>query len=116
MESEQMFAVLRTGGKQYRVEPGMLLNIEKIDGTVGEEISIDDVLLVANGTETTVGKPLVSGAKVHLEIVEQKQGPKQIIFKKRRRQGSRLKKGHRQPLTRVRIKDIVMSEGGSNGS
>ena len=102
-----MFAVVRTGGKQYRVEPGVLLNIEKIPGETGDIVELSDVLLLSDGAEVLVGQPKVSGAKVVIEVVRQSKGPKLTIFKKIRRKGHQLKKGHRQSLTRVRIKEIV---------
>ena len=101
-----MFAVLRTGGKQYRVEPGTVLDVEKLPGDVGQTVSLDEVLLVANDKDIKVGQPLVSGASITGEILEQKRGEKKVIFKKMRRQDKRLKKGHRQSLTRIRISDI----------
>lgn len=104
-----MFAVIRTGGKQYRVEPGMLLEVEKLSGDAGTEVSVTDVLLVNDGTQINVGQPMVNGARVVFEIVEQKKAPKVIIFKKIRRHGKRLKKGHRQQLTRLRVKEIIVS-------
>ncbi len=101
-----MYAVVRTGGKQYRVEPGMLLDVEKLEGSAGDSISFEEVLLVADDAVVKVGSPLVSGASVQAEIVSQKKAKKVIIFKKIRRQGKRLKKGHRQSLTRVLVKQI----------
>ena len=97
----KMFAVIRTGGKQYRVEPGATINVEKISGEVGEQIKLDDVLLYANGEDVRVGNPNVLGAGVNAEITDQKRGPKLVIFKKQRRQGKQLKKGHRQDMKDV---------------
>ena len=101
-----MFAVIRTGGKQYRVETDALLDIERLPGEAGEKVQFEDVLLVGDEKAYKVGQPNVKGAKVAAEIVEQKRGEKVIIFKKIRRQGKQLKKGHRQELTRVRIGKI----------
>lgn len=101
-----MFAVVRTGGKQYRVSEGTVLNIEKIDAEVGSDVQFDDVLLVSDGKAVQVGKPSIEGATITGEVVEQLRGPKQIVFKKLRRKNSRLKKGHRQSLTKVRVKQI----------
>lgn len=101
-----MFAVVRTGGKQYRVGPGSLLEVERLDGEVGSSITFDDVLLVGSDKGITVGTPVVNGASVTAEVVQQFRGEKKIIFKKLRRKNSRLKKGHRQELTRVRITDV----------
>ncbi|MBA3516398.1 MAG: 50S ribosomal protein L21 [Rhizobiales bacterium] len=101
-----MFAVIRTGGKQYRVAADEILQIEKLPGEAGETVTFSDVLMLG-GDEPQVGLPLVSGASVLAEIVEQKRGRKIIIFKKRRRQNSRRRNGHRQEFTLVRITDIL---------
>lgn len=102
-----MFAVIRTGGKQYKVEPGTLLDIELVPGEAGESIEFAEVLLVGSEGKTVIGQPTVAGAKVSAKILEQKRGPKLIIFKKLRRHGHQLKKGHRQELTRVKIEQII---------
>jgi len=102
-----MFAVIKTGGKQYRVAADQTLEVEKLAGNAGDTIVFDKVLMVAGDGEPDVGAPIVEGASVAGEIVEQKRGPKIIIFKKRRRKNSRRKNGHRQDLTLVRITDIL---------
>ncbi len=102
-----MYAVIRTGGKQYKVAPQDVLQIEKIEGAAGDAVSFSDVLMVAGETGPQFGTPLVSGAQVSAEVVEQGRGPKVIIFKKKRRQNYRRKRGHRQELTTVRILEIV---------
>jgi large subunit ribosomal protein L21 len=102
-----MYAVIKTGGKQYRVAPNDVLTIEKLEGEDGSTIEFTEVLMVANGAEPKFGRPIVTGAKVVAELVEQTRGPKLISFKKRRRKNSRRKRGHRQDLTTVRIKEIV---------
>ncbi len=102
-----MFAVIKTGGKQYRVAPDDILTIEKLEGEAGAKLEFTDVLMVESGGEVKVGTPTVAGAKVTAELVEQTRGPKVIIFKKRRRKNSRRKKGHRQDLTTVRITQII---------
>jgi large subunit ribosomal protein L21 len=102
-----MYAVIRTGGKQYRVAANDVLEIEKLDGEAGSTLEFTDVLMVGEGESVTIGSPLVAGAKVTAELVAQTRGPKLIAFKKRRRKNSRRKKGHRQDLTRVRITDIT---------
>ena len=102
-----MFAVIKTGGKQYRVAADQTLEVEKLAGNAGDTIVFDNVLMVAGDGEPVVGAPIVEGASVAGEIVEQKRGPKIIIFKKRRRKNSRRKNGHRQDLTLVRITDIL---------
>lgn len=101
-----MFAVIKTGGKQYRVENGTELKVERLVGEAGEAITFGDVLMLGDGETTTVGAPLVGGATVTAEIVDQVRTRKIIIFKKRRRQNSRRRNGHRQMLTVVRITDI----------
>jgi large subunit ribosomal protein L21 len=98
-----MYAVIKTGGKQYRVAADEVLTIEKVAGEAGASVEFTEVLMVG----TKIGKPVVSGAKVVAEVVEQGRGPKVIAFKKRRRKNSRRKRGHRQELTTVRIKEIV---------
>ena len=102
-----MYAVIRTGGKQYKVAPQDVLQIEKIEGAAGDAVSFSDVLMVAGEGGPTFGAPVVSGAVVSAEVVEQGRGPKVIIFKKKRRQNYRRKRGHRQELTTVRILEIL---------
>src|SRR5690606_38529102 len=102
-----MFAVIKTGGKQYRVATNDVLNIEKLDGEAGSEVEFTEVLMIGGNGTTQIGTPTVSGAKVTAELVEQTRGPKLIAFKKRRRKNSRRKKGHRQDLTKVRITNII---------
>ena len=102
-----MFAVIKSGGKQYRVIAEDVLTLEKIGGEAGEIIQFTDVLMVGGDSGVTVGSPLVDGAMVTAEIVTQGRGKKVIAFKKRRRQNSRRKQGHRQHLTTVRISEIL---------
>lgn len=102
-----MFAVVKTGGKQYRVEKDDILKIEKIDGEAGDQVVLDEVLFVGDGDKVSVGAPLVDGASIAGEILEQKRDRKIIIFKKRRRQNYRRKAGHRQHKTVIRITDIL---------
>lgn len=102
-----MFAVFKTGGKQYRVAADDKLQVEKLEGEAGEQILFQEVLMVAGEGEPQIGAPLVDGATVAAEIVAQERGPKIIVFKKRRRQNYRRTKGHRQDLTLVRITDIL---------
>ncbi|WP_371747212.1 50S ribosomal protein L21 [Acuticoccus sp. I52.16.1] len=104
-----MFAVIKTGGKQYKVSPGDELKVETVEGSAGDSISFDDVLMVGDGDNLNVGAPHVSGASVKAEIVDHVRTRKIIIFKKRRRQNSRRRNGHRQPLTVIRITDIQAS-------
>jgi large subunit ribosomal protein L21 len=104
-----MYAVFKTGGKQYRVAAGDRLRVEKLTGAVGEGVTFDNVLLVGSpgGESLKLGKPLVSGAKVEAKIVAQGLGPKIVIFRLRRRKNYRRKKGHRQPFTALEIVKIV---------
>lgn len=103
-----MYAVIQTGGKQYRVEPGQTLTIEKIAADLGETIEFDQVLLVSNGESVTVGKPVVGGAKVTAEVVQQEVlGDKLVVFKFKRRKNYVRRNGHRQEYTRVKIGQVV---------
>jgi large subunit ribosomal protein L21 len=102
-----MFAVIKTGGKQYRVAANDQITIEKLIGSAGETVAFEHVLMLTRDGVTTVGAPTVAGASVAAEIVEQGRGDKVISFKKRRRQNSKRKRGHRQDLTVVRITDIL---------
>jgi large subunit ribosomal protein L21 len=103
-----MYAVIETGGKQYRVEVGTELEVELLDVEPGKTITIDRVLLVADGDESTIGRPLVADASVSAEVVNQTRGPKLISFKYRPKARSRVKKGHRQELTVLRVADITV--------
>ena len=110
-----MFAVVKTGGKQYRVAQDQILTIEKLSAEVGETVQFNEVLMLG-GDDVTVGNPLVGGAAVQAEVVEQKRGPKTLNLKRRRRKhGSRRLKGHRQYLTTVRITEILASGGDATG-
>jgi large subunit ribosomal protein L21 len=102
-----MFAVIKTGGKQYRVAADDVLKIEKVAGDVGDIVTIGAVLALGEGDNVTIGAPFVDGASVAAEVVEQGKAPTVIAFKKRRRQNSRRKRGHRQLLTTVRISEIL---------
>ena len=98
-----MFAVIKTGGKQYRVAPEDKFTIERIPGEAGDLVTLNEVLMVGS----TIGAPFVSGASVSVEIVEQTRGKKGISFKKRRRQNSKRTRGHRQDLTMIRVAEIL---------
>ena len=102
-----MFAVIRTGGKQYRVTPNAVLKVEKLPGDAGETITFSDVLAVGSDAGTTIGAPLVPGATVTATVIAQDRLDKIIIFKKRRRQNSRRKNGHRQHVTVLRVAGIA---------
>jgi large subunit ribosomal protein L21 len=103
----RMYAVIKTGGKQYRVTADDVLTIERISGDAGQNVEFTEVLMVTGAGEPQIGHPLIFGAKVIAEVVKQGRGPKLIAFKKRRRKNSRRKRGHRQELTTVRIKQII---------
>jgi large subunit ribosomal protein L21 len=103
-----MFAVIRTGGKQYRVTPELVLKVEKLDFEAGSTVTFTDVLAVGGGDGATViGAPLVAGATVTATVIAQDKLDTVIIFKKRRRQNSRRRNGHRQPVTVLRITEII---------
>jgi large subunit ribosomal protein L21 len=97
-----MFAVIKTGGKQYRVVPGDVIKVERLEAEAGATVALEEVLMLGD----TIGTPLVAGATVSAEVVAQDRGPKIIVFKKKRRQNYRRKNGHRQDITVLRIKDI----------
>ena len=101
-----MFAVIRTGGKQYRVAAEDVIKVEKVKGDPGEIVQFGEVLVVG-GDSVTLGAPTIAGASVAAEVLEQGRGPKVIAFKKRRRKNSRRKRGHRQEFTLVRVTEIL---------
>ena len=103
-----MFAIVKTGGKQYRVAPGDILRVERLRGERGDEILLDEVLLVADGDNIQVGQPLVEGARVVGEILRQGQAKKIIVFKKKRRKKYRRKQGHRQLYTAFQVREIIV--------
>ena len=105
------FAIIRTGGRQHRVAPGDVIDVDCLDAEPGKEGGFADVLLVADGDNITQGSPLIEGATVHGEVLEQRKDKKVIAFKYRRRKGYHRTVGHRRKLTRVRITDIDL--GGS---
>jgi large subunit ribosomal protein L21 len=102
-----MFAVIRTGGKQYKVAENDLISVEKLPGEPGAAVELSDVLMVGDGAAARTGTPTLAGASVAATVVEQKKGPKIIVFKKRRRHNYRRKNGHRQELTVLRITGIT---------
>jgi large subunit ribosomal protein L21 len=121
-----MFAVIRTGGKQYRVAEDDVITVERLNGEPGGTVDLGEVLMVADGAAVTAGTPLVVGASVRATIVEQSRAPKIIVFKKKRRQNYRRKKGHRQHQTVLRVTRIstgpaaaeaaAAEEGEANGA
>ena len=108
-----MFAVIRTGGKQYRVQEGDVLEIEKILAGAGQKVAFDQVLLIDDGDKTLLGTPFVENASVRGEVVEDFKGEKVLVFKKKRRKQFRRTRGHRQSLTRVRIERILTDASAS---
>ena len=107
-----MFAVIRTGGKQYKVAKDDLISVEKLAGEPGAAIELGEVLMIGEGGEVTTGTPLLAGASVAATVVQQTRAPKIIVFKKKRRHNYRRKKGHRQYQTVLRIAEI-RGAGGS---
>jgi large subunit ribosomal protein L21 len=107
-----MYAVIRTGGKQYRVASGQVIKIERLDGEVGDTVAFEQVLMVGGeqaAGEPRIGSPLVEGARVTAEVLEQGKGAKVIVFKKKRRKNYRRRRGHRQLQTVLRIRDIAVA-------
>ena len=104
-----MYAVIRTGGKQYKVAKDDVILVEKLDGEAGASIDLDDVLMIGDDDKTTVGTPTVEGASVAATVIEQGRGDKILVFKKKRRKDYRRTRGHRQDLTVLRITDINAS-------
>ena len=102
-----MYAVIRTGGKQYRVKEGDIFNIERLPGDEGSAVTFDEVLALGEGEGLTLGAPLIAGAKVEAEILTQGRAKKILVFKFKRRQGYKRMRGHRQYFTRVRVKSIA---------
>src|SRR3954465_3484315 len=105
-----MYAVIETGGKQYRVEVGTELEVELLDAAPGDEITIERVLLVGDGDESAIGRPTVADAAVSVEVVRQDRGDKVISFKYRPKARRRVKKGHRQDITVLRVTDVRFGE------
>ena len=102
-----MFAVIKTGGKQYKISEGNVFRIERIAGEIGDEIQFEEVLMLSNGEDSSiVGTPFVDGASVKCRIVNQTRDPKIIVFKKKRRQNYRRKKGHKQHVSYVKVLEI----------
>ncbi len=103
-----MYAVFRTGGKQFRAEPGKRIRVPSLDVEPGDSITFDDVLLASDGSEVRVGAPSVDGATVKAEVMRHGRAPKIIVFKRKRRKNYRRKQGHRQGFTEIRIDEILV--------
>ena len=101
-----MYAIVRSGGKQYRAEVGATIDVDRLPQAVGDSVELADVLLVAGDADTVIGQPLVEGARVRGTVIEQFRGKKIIVYKYRQRTNYRRKQGHRQYYTRLRIDDI----------
>jgi len=103
-----VYAIIKTGGKQYRISPGDVLRVERLPGERGDEVILDQVLLVTDGDAVQVGTPLVPNATVRTAILRQGKGKKVLIFKKKRRKNYRRKQGHRQMFTALQIQEIIV--------
>lgn len=101
-----MYAIIKTGGKQYKVSEGDVIKVEKLNANVDELVEINDVLAISNGADLTVGNPVVAGAKVQLKVIEHDKAKKIIVFKYKAKKNYRRKNGHRQPFTRVVVEKI----------
>jgi large subunit ribosomal protein L21 len=101
-----MFAVIKTGGKQYKVAQGDVIQVEKLPGDAAAKVELAEVLMLSDGGKTTVGAPFIKGASVSAEVVEQKRSAKLIVFKKKRRQNYRRRNNHRQEFTVLKITEI----------
>jgi len=103
-----MYAIVETGGKQYQVQTGQIVDVERLPAEVGEEVELNQVLLVADDDDVQVGQPTVEGAKVRATVLRQDRGRKIIVFKFKAKERYRRKAGHRQSFTRLRIDEIVL--------
>ena len=101
-----MFAVLKTGGKKYKVAQGDVIQVEKLEGNVGDKVTLDQILMIGEEDKVDVGAPILDGSKVTCEIIDQTKGPKILVFKKKRRKKYRRTNGHRQLITYLKITDI----------
>jgi len=104
-----MYAVVKTGGKEYRISQGDLIRVEKMEGKVGDQVTMKDILMVSHEGQVQVGNPLVANAVITGEIVQQVKGKKVLIYKMKRRKNYRRTKGHRQTYTYVRVNDISLA-------
>lgn len=106
-----MYAVVESGGRQYKAIEGQAITVEQLPHKAGAEIELERVLLIADGDDVQVGRPVIEGAKVKATVLEEQRGPKIRIFKMHPRKRYRLRKGHRQTFTRLRVDEIVKGEG-----
>ena len=111
-----MYAVVEIAGQQFKVEKGDQILAPSLAGDIGEELQFDKVLLTSDQADVRIGNPIVEGAQVKATILKSERGHKIIVFKKKRRKGYKVKKGHRQNYTRLRIDDITLAGGSNNGS
>lgn len=109
LEEGNVYAIVQTGGKQYRVQPGDVLHVERLAGEVGDDITLDQVLLVAAEDEFQVGRPLIDGALIRGQILRQGRARKILVFKKKRRKDYRRLQGHRQQYTALQVKEIRLA-------
>jgi large subunit ribosomal protein L21 len=110
-EEVKIYAIVRTGGKQYRVEPEQLIDVDSLPAEVGSTVEMTDVLLIAGNGDVKVGRPVLEGARVIAEVVEQGRGPKIIVFKYKAKTRYRRRRGHRQGYTRLVVRQILTAEG-----
>jgi len=110
------YVIIEDGGKQYRAVEGGTIEVDRYDAEPGEQIDLDRVLLFADGDEVVFGTPLIEGAKIEATVLEQIKGPKVVVFKYKPKERYRVKKGHRQKYTRLKVDAIVLDSGGKNGS
>lgn len=103
-----MYAVFKTGGKQFRAEPGRKMRVPVLDNEPGETVTFEEVLLASDGESVSVGAPLVDGASVKAEVLRHARDKKVIVFKRKRRKGYRKKQGHRQGFTEIRVSEVVL--------
>ncbi|NLN86345.1 MAG: 50S ribosomal protein L21 [Syntrophomonadaceae bacterium] len=101
-----MYAVIQTGGKQYKVNEGDILKVEKLAGEAGDKLTLDQILILSDGNGLKIGSPLVSGATVTVEVIEQGRGKKITVYKYKRRKNYRRKQGHRQAFTKIKVEKI----------
>jgi len=103
-----MYAIVKTGGKQYKVSAGDVVTVEKLAGSIGDTVVLEDILMINSEGTVDIGQPTLTQAKITAEIISQAKAKKNIIFKSKRRKGYQKKTGHRQPITRIKIKEITL--------